>query len=61
MEMSFITPDDIYALIEGLVARVWAEYKGVTLTTPFRHMSYRDAISKVCDIRYPRSAPTRPR
>ena len=51
LEMSFIGPEDIYRLIESLVARVWREFKGVSLTTPFRHMSYRDAIRKVWPVR----------
>jgi aspartyl-tRNA synthetase len=47
MELSFITPEDLYAIVERVVARVWHEHKGVTLPIPFRRMAYRQAIAKV--------------
>ena len=44
IEMSFIQREDIYALIEGLVQRVWQEVKGVTISTPFPRVTYREAL-----------------
>lgn len=31
LEMSFITPEHIYELIEGLLSRIWKDIKGVLL------------------------------
>ena len=44
IEMSFIQREDIYALIEGLVQRVWQEVKGVSIPTPFPRVTYREAM-----------------
>jgi aspartyl-tRNA synthetase len=45
VEMSFATPDLVYALIEPVIERVFA-VAGKTITTPFRRMSYSDAIAR---------------
>ena len=44
IEMSFIGREDIYALIEGLVKRVWKEVKGVEIAVPFPRVTYREAM-----------------
>ena len=44
VEMSFITEEDIYATVEGLVARVWKEVAGVDIPRPFLRMPYAEAI-----------------
>ena len=44
IEMSFIQREDIYALIEGLVQRVWQEVKGMSIPTPFPRVTYREAM-----------------
>ena len=44
IEMSFIQREDIYALIEGLVQRVWKEVKGVEVATPFPRVTFREAM-----------------
>ena len=46
VEMSFITPEDLYEVMEGLMARVWKELKGVELPLPFPRMSYREAMDR---------------
>ena len=46
IEMSFVTPDIIFEVIEGLVAAIWKEVMGVTLKTPFRRMGYPEALEK---------------
>ncbi|MBN1515124.1 aspartate--tRNA ligase [Candidatus Sumerlaeota bacterium] len=46
IEMSFITPEDMYVVIEGLMASIFSELKGVEIPTPFRRMSYADAMLK---------------
>lgn len=46
IELSFIDREDMYALIEGLMAAVWEEVIGVKLDTPFLRMSYFDAMNR---------------
>jgi aspartyl-tRNA synthetase len=40
LEMSFVDREDIYTLIEGLLATLWKEVLGVELKTPFRRMLF---------------------
>jgi aspartyl-tRNA synthetase len=46
LEMSFIEREDMYALIEGLLARVWKEVLGVAIPTPFPRMPYLEAMER---------------
>lgn len=46
LEMSFVTQEDIFAMMEGLWARVWKEILGVNLKTPFERISYRDSMER---------------
>jgi aspartyl-tRNA synthetase len=46
IELSFIDREDMYALIEGLMKRVWSDVLGVELETPFLRMSYFDAMNR---------------
>lgn len=46
VEASFVTPDDIIALIEGLLVRVFKATKGVEIPTPFPRLTYQDAMSR---------------
>lgn len=46
IEMSFIEREDIYALIEGMLKRVWKEVLGVDIPTPFPRMPYREAMDR---------------
>jgi aspartyl-tRNA synthetase len=46
LEMSFIEREDIYELIEGLLARVWNDVLGKKLATPFPRMSFREAMNR---------------
>lgn len=45
VELSFATPDQIYALIEGLFLRVF-RLIGVELPVPFRRLSYTDVMRR---------------
>lgn len=44
LEMSFVTQEDIYQVMEGMISRVWKETIGVDLQTPFPRMSYDEAM-----------------
>jgi aspartyl-tRNA synthetase len=46
LEMSFVTAEDIYGVIEGLVARVVRETGGGEIPLPFTRLDYRDAIAR---------------
>src|SRR5215468_5481470 len=46
IEMSFIEREDIYALIEGLLQRVWKTALGVDLPVPFRRVSFEEALNR---------------
>jgi aspartyl-tRNA synthetase len=46
LEMSFIDREDIYALIEGLLKRVWKAALGMDIPTPFRRISYEEALNR---------------
>ena len=55
IEASFVTPDDVFALGETLLAALWAE-AGHTIRTPFPRMTYADVVERYGtdrpDLRY---------
>jgi len=46
IEMSFIEREDIYALIEGLLKRVWKTALNVEVPTPFKRISFEEALNR---------------
>ena len=46
IEMSFVTEEDVYAAMEGLVARIWKDAIGVDLPRPFQRMPYAEAMGR---------------
>jgi aspartyl-tRNA synthetase len=44
MEMGFVEPDELFALIEGLFAAVWREVMGVELELPFPRLTHDEAM-----------------
>jgi aspartyl-tRNA synthetase len=46
LEMSFIEREDIYALIEGLLKRVWKVALDMDIPTPFKRLSYEEALNR---------------
>ncbi len=44
IEMSFITPEDIFKLIEGMMVAIYREMKGIDLPVPFQRLTYDDAM-----------------
>lgn len=46
IEMSFITPDEVYGIMEGLIADVWKECRGIDVPTPFQRIPYAEAMLK---------------
>lgn len=46
LEMSFIDREDMYALLEGMMKRLWKEVLDVDVPTPFERMPYPDAMNQ---------------
>ncbi len=44
VEASFVRPDDIYALTEGMLAAVFRESRGIEIKIPFDRLTYREAV-----------------
>jgi aspartyl-tRNA synthetase len=56
IEMSFVTQDDIIALGEELVVKLWGELAGYTVQTPIPRITWNDAMNRYGsdkpDLRY---------
>ncbi|WNG35962.1 aspartate--tRNA ligase [Archangium minus] len=46
VEMSFVTQDDIFTIIEGLLKRLWGEVLGIDIPTPFMRMDFDESMAK---------------
>ncbi len=46
IEASFITEEDIFALIEGMLARVFKAARGVEIPVPFERITWREAMDR---------------
>jgi aspartyl-tRNA synthetase len=46
VELSFVTREDMYALIEGLLATVWLTARGEKIPTPFPRMQFLEAMER---------------
>jgi aspartyl-tRNA synthetase len=46
LELSFTDQEEIFALMEGLMARLFHDVVSRPLTTPFRRLTYRDAMNR---------------
>jgi aspartyl-tRNA synthetase len=46
IEASFVTPDDIFAVTEGMLAAIFKAALNVNIKTPFDRLTYRDAVSR---------------
>jgi len=55
IEASFVTPEDVYELAEGLIGALWAE-AGIDIPAQFPRMTYREAMERYGtdrpDLRY---------
>ncbi|MGM0651284.1 MAG: aspartate--tRNA ligase [Bacillota bacterium] len=56
IETSFFGPENLFALMEGLVARLWQEIHGIEVKQPFLRMPYSEAMNRFGsdkpDLRY---------
>jgi aspartyl-tRNA synthetase len=46
IEASFVTPDDIFTLTEGMLAAIFKVARNTEIKRPFHRLTYRDAISR---------------
>jgi len=44
IEASFVRPDDIYDLTEGMLASIFKAARGLDIPTPFPRLTYREAV-----------------
>ncbi|MGH7545953.1 MAG: aspartate--tRNA ligase, partial [Gemmatimonadota bacterium] len=57
VEMSFVEEDDVFAVAERLMARLWSAVLGLEIETPFPRIPYHDALETYAsdkpDLRIP--------
>ncbi len=46
IEASFVTPDDIFAVTEGMLAAIFKAARDVDIKTPFDRLTYREALDR---------------
>jgi aspartyl-tRNA synthetase len=46
IEASFVTPDDIFALVEGMLAAIFKATRDSEIKTPFDRLTYREALDR---------------
>src|SRR5213595_383306 len=46
IEASFVTPDDIFAVTEGMLAAIFKAARNVEIKMPFERLSYREALNR---------------
>ncbi len=46
IEASFVTPDDIFAVTEGMLAAIFKTTRGIDIPIPFDRLAYREALNR---------------
>jgi aspartyl-tRNA synthetase len=46
MELSFVQPEDVMALVEGMISLLFKELKGIELKRPFAKLTYEQAMNR---------------
>jgi aspartyl-tRNA synthetase len=46
LEMSFVEREDVFELVEGLMASIWKETIGVEISTPFPRLAWKEAMDR---------------
>jgi len=46
VEMSFVTQDDVFEVIEGLLARLWKQIHNVDVPVPFQRMDFDESMAR---------------
>ncbi|MBK7860305.1 MAG: aspartate--tRNA ligase [Archangiaceae bacterium] len=46
VEMSFVTQDDVFTIIEGLIKKLWKGVLDIDVPTPFRRLDFYESMAK---------------
>jgi aspartyl-tRNA synthetase len=46
MELSFVQPEDVMAVVEGMISLLFKELKGIEVKLPFARLTYQEAINR---------------
>ncbi|MGZ8453322.1 MAG: aspartate--tRNA ligase, partial [Candidatus Binatia bacterium] len=46
MELSFVQPDEVMDIVEGMISLLFKELKGIELKRPFAKLTYEDAMNR---------------
>ncbi len=46
IEASFVTPEDIFAVTEGMLAAIFKAARNIDIKTPFDRLTYREAVNR---------------
>ncbi len=46
VEMSFVDEEDIYQVIEGMIAKIMKDTKGIEVSLPLQRLTYEEALSR---------------
>ncbi len=56
LEMSFVTQEDVFEVVEGCMKAIWKEVKGIDISVPFPRMTHEEALNSYGidkpDLRY---------
>lgn len=56
LEMSFVTQEDVFEVVEGCMKAIWKEVKGIDIPAPFPRMTHEEALNSYGidkpDLRY---------
>jgi aspartyl-tRNA synthetase len=56
LEMSFVTQEDVFEVVEGCMKEIWKKIKGIELIAPFRILTHEEVLSSYGidkpDLRY---------
>src|SRR5881394_4006900 len=51
IEASFVTPDDIFAVTEGMLAAIFKAARNIEIKTPFDRLTYREALERFGSVK----------
>jgi aspartyl-tRNA synthetase len=46
MELSFVQPEDVMQVVEGMIALLFKELKGIEIKRPFQRLTYQEAMNR---------------
>src|SRR5215472_15439545 len=46
LEMSFVSPDDVFEVVEGLIQLLWKKLLDIDIPTPFLRMDYDESMAR---------------